>query len=277
MLVLFIFQYTGYALDKVLYPFWRRGILSATGLIVAAKLLGILTVFLAVVLGMKLFEKKRLTRAAFAALGLTRKRWFVTFGGGFGIGLLLTGVKLGILILRGEFHILGLYHHVNYHVLVPEWIDLFVLVSLIVVCEEVLFRGLILQSLEPAWGTGFALALSAIAFGSYHGYYLSKDLISEILFPVLHALVGGFLMGGAYIATRALWLPMGIHFGWNIINVLVFGGESTYGVYSVFPHTSQYTVEGDYICLIPTALTAMALIYYSMRLRRWNDPVGRIH
>lgn len=31
------------------------------------------------------------------------------------------------------------------------------------------------------------------------------------------ALTGGLLMGAAYLATRSLWLPIGIHFAWNVV------------------------------------------------------------
>lgn len=270
LLFLFTFQYAGFAMDGVLYRFWRRGFLSATWLIVAAQTLGSLAAFFAVLTALRLPEQKPL-KETLSSLGFADKRYLLNFAFGAGIGLILLAASLGLLLLRGEWYILGLYNHVNLHILVPELIELLALVSLGVLCEELLFRGYILQTLEPAWGTGFALTFSAVAFGSYHGYYLSKDVMGGILAPVISALVGGFLMGGAYVAARTLWLPLGIHFAWNCTNALVFGA-SGYGTYSVFRHTSHFTLAGYYVCLIPNALAAIGLIYFSVRLRRWNNP-----
>jgi len=36
------------------------------------------------------------------------------------------------------------------------------------------------------------------------------------------AAVAGTLLGGAYMLTRSLWLPVGIHFGWNVTQGLVW-------------------------------------------------------
>lgn len=267
LLFLFTFQYAGFVMDRVLYRFWQRGFLSATWLIVAAQTLGSLAALLAVLIALKLFEKKPLNKNTFSSLGFDGKGYWVHFVLGIGIGTVLLVADLGILLLRGEFHVFGLHKHVNLHILVSELIALFSLVSLGVLSEELLFRGYILQTLEPAWGTSSALMFSAVAFGSYHGYYLSRDLMGEVLTPVLHAFVGGLLMGGAYIAARTLWLPLGLHFAWNIADALVFGA-SNYGTYSIFRHSSHFTLSGYYVCLLPNALAAIGLVYFSVYLRR---------
>nr|WP_141810786.1 CPBP family intramembrane glutamic endopeptidase [Nocardia bhagyanarayanae] len=36
-------------------------------------------------------------------------------------------------------------------------------------------------------------------------------------------MTGGTLTAAAYVATRSLWLPIGLHFGWNFIQAGVFG------------------------------------------------------
>ena len=271
LIFLFGFQYAGYSIGGVLYRAWRRGLLSATVFIDVTAVLGTLAPLLAVVIGLKIIEQRSLNKETLCSIGLVNNRWFGTFTLGIGIGMMLVAAGWGISLLRGEYHILGLYKHVDLRLFIPELIQLFLLALLGVICEELLFRGFILRTLEPVWGTGYALIFSAVAFGSYHGYYLSSDLIGRILDPVVQASVGGLLMGGAYIATRALWLPMGIHFGWNVLNALVFGSRN-YGTHPMLPHTLHPTWSGLYIGLIPNVFVALLLVCYSVCLKRWRKP-----
>ena len=44
--------------------------------------------------------------------------------------------------------------------------------------------------------------------------------------------VGGLVLGGTYLVTRSLWVPMALHFASNFTNVVVFGIA---GRFSLFP------------------------------------------
>jgi hypothetical protein len=48
------------------------------------------------------------------------------------------------------------------------------------------------------------------------------------------ALTGGLLLGAAYIATGRLWLPIGLHWGWDFTEDSVFGS----------PVSGQHTTAG---------------------------------
>jgi membrane protease YdiL (CAAX protease family) len=39
------------------------------------------------------------------------------------------------------------------------------------------------------------------------------------------AIEAGFMLAAAYAATRTLWLPIGLHFGWNFALGGIFGAE----------------------------------------------------
>jgi membrane protease YdiL (CAAX protease family) len=65
--------------------------------------------------------------------------------------------------------------------------------------------------LEDRSGTTIALILSAAAFTFVHAGNHGATWVSTLSI----ALESDALMGLAYAATRTLWPPIGLHFGWN--------------------------------------------------------------
>ena len=76
--------------------------------------------------------------------------------------------------------------------------------------EELLFRGYGLQVLIAATGPWATILPLGILFGALHYGNPGAGLLSS-------AITAGFgiLFGYAYLRSRDLWLPMGLHFGWN--------------------------------------------------------------
>ncbi len=89
------------------------------------------------------------------------------------------------------------------------------------VLEELLFRGVIFRLVEEWTGTWIALAVSAILFGLAHAANPGATPVSSIAI----ALEAGILLGAAYVLTRNLWLPIGLHFAWNFFEGPVFGTQ----------------------------------------------------
>ncbi|MFF4378292.1 CPBP family intramembrane glutamic endopeptidase [Kitasatospora sp. NPDC001547] len=89
------------------------------------------------------------------------------------------------------------------------------------VTEELMFRGLLFRLVERGLGTYPALALSSVIFGAAH--LLNKD--ATLLGAVAISLEAGGMLAAAYAATRSLWLPIGLHFGWNYAESGIFGTE----------------------------------------------------
>ncbi|MFF5102036.1 CPBP family intramembrane glutamic endopeptidase [Streptomyces sp. NPDC000134] len=87
------------------------------------------------------------------------------------------------------------------------------------VTEEVMFRGLLFRLVERGLGTYLALALSSVVFGAAH--LLNED--ATVLGAVAIAIEAGAMLAAAYAATRSLWLPIGLHFGWNFAESGIFG------------------------------------------------------
>ncbi len=78
--------------------------------------------------------------------------------------------------------------------------------------EELIFRGYPFQRLVEALGSVGAVAVSSIVFGLVHLGNPSHTWISTA-----NTMLVGIPLAVAYLRTRALWLPIGMHFAWNFI------------------------------------------------------------
>ena len=76
--------------------------------------------------------------------------------------------------------------------------------------EELLFRGYPFQRLLEGAGIAPAIGISSLVFG-----YLHLQNPSATALSTANTVLAGILLSLAYIKTRALWLPIGIHFAWN--------------------------------------------------------------
>lgn len=88
------------------------------------------------------------------------------------------------------------------------------------VFEELLFRGVLLRSVEAWFGTWAALVVSALVFGLLH-LLNPEGTMEGALFIAVEA---GILLGAAYMLTRRLWMSMGFHFAWNYTQSGIFSG-----------------------------------------------------
>jgi CAAX protease family protein len=128
------------------------------------------------------------------------------------IGLIWFGLLIAILYASGYYQINGLAF--------PNRLVSAVIFALgTAIWEEVTFRGLLFRVTEQAFRTWVGVAVSAIAFGALHGLNPNASLATSIAI----ILESGILLAAAYFATRTLWLPIGLHFGWNFAEDFVFG------------------------------------------------------
>ncbi|WP_017665739.1 CPBP family intramembrane glutamic endopeptidase [Porphyrobacter sp. AAP82] len=84
--------------------------------------------------------------------------------------------------------------------------------------EEFLFRGILLRWIEEFAGSYAALFITSALFGLAHIFNDNATWFSSFAIAV----EAGLMLGGAYILTRSLWVPIGIHFGWNVTQGLVW-------------------------------------------------------
>ncbi len=77
--------------------------------------------------------------------------------------------------------------------------------------EELVFHGYAFQHLVRHMGEFATVLPVGILFGLMH---LGNQNVT--LLAVVNTIAWGVLLGCAYLRTRALWLPIGMHFGWNV-------------------------------------------------------------
>jgi hypothetical protein len=146
------------------------------------------------------------------------------------------------------------------------------------VAEELLFRGAALRILEELTGTRAALVVSAVVFGGLH--LLNPG--ATVWGALAVAVEGGLMMGTAYVATRSLWLPIGVHLAWNFAESGIYGtavsgsGPAQPGILHAVVSGPSALTGGAFgpeaslvafvVCAVPTVL------FYRAALRR-----GRVH
>jgi len=80
------------------------------------------------------------------------------------------------------------------------------------ISEELVFRGILFRWIEDFGGSWLALLLTSAFFGAVHLNNPNSSPIAAIGI----AFEAGVMLGAAYMLTRSLWLPMGIHAAWNL-------------------------------------------------------------
>jgi uncharacterized protein len=185
------------------------------------------------------------------------------------IGIGLFAVSIGIIAMFGGYR--------------AGWgsigvmITSFGLMCAVAAAEELIFRGVLFRIVEEMAGTWGALIVSALIFGALH--LVNPD--ATVWGALAIAIEAGLMFGAAYAATRTLWLPIGMHLGWNfaeggIFGVTVSGSHGTPGLLKGTMSGSAVLTGGSFgpeaslvailICGIPTVL------FLRLAARR-----GRIH
>src|SRR5689334_17490876 len=77
--------------------------------------------------------------------------------------------------------------------------------------EEALFRGYALQTLTRAQLAWLGLLLTSVPFGLVH--LTNPNVVPGVTFA--NTALAGIWLGVAYLRTRSLWFPLGVHFAWN--------------------------------------------------------------
>ena len=145
--------------------------------------------------------------------------------------------------------------------------------------EELLFRVLVLGGLRRLLhSAGAALVLSSLAFAALELVTTSGTTALSVTSTVL----GGFMYGIAYLRSGRIWLPVGLHFGWNWVQGTILGfpvsGTTDYSGAFATLHTTgadwvgggAYGPEGSVFSLVGR-LVIIALV---LRATRQSSSLG---
>jgi membrane protease YdiL (CAAX protease family) len=131
---------------------------------------------------------------------------------GIAIGASAFAASIGILAL------LGVYRVVGAGALLPVALAALMAIGSATI-EEIVFRGVVFRLVEEWGGTWTALVVSSLVFGAVHLVNPHATALGAIAI----VFEGGILLAGAYVLTRRLWLPIGVHAGWNFAEAGIFG------------------------------------------------------
>jgi membrane protease YdiL (CAAX protease family) len=95
------------------------------------------------------------------------------------------------------------------------WAAAFIMVGFY---EELLSRGYMLQNLAEGVGMSWAIFISSGIFALLHLANPGAGLAST-----LGVLSAGYFLAYGYVRSKQLWLPIGLHIGWNLFEGPIFG------------------------------------------------------
>lgn len=187
-------------------------------LVMVALALGIYLAFVRVV------ENRRVSELAMQGAGRE-------FGLGLLMGFSLYATAILVLFLLGYYRVDGLNAWTAMLPILPIAISSAFL-------EELIHRGVLFRVTEEYLGSWLALMATAAVFGARH----LGNPDATVIGAVFVAVEGGVLLAAAYMLTRRLWLPIGLHLSWNLAQAGIFSG-SVSGV-EMPPGLLRSTVEG---------------------------------
>jgi hypothetical protein len=156
------------------------------------------------------------------------------------IGAGMFAAVIGTIALLGGYHVAGLGS-------VSGATALLGFMAAAAVTEELLFRGVLFRIAEERIGTWIALLLTGALFGLIH--LLNPD--AGPWGAIAIAVEAGFMLAACYAATRTLWVPIGLHFGWNfaaggIFSTVVSGNGRSEGLLDATTSGPALITGGDF-------------------------------
>ena len=149
------------------------------------------------------------------------------------------------------------------------------------IVEEIVSRGIIFRIIEEAAGTWLSVAFSALLFGFAHIWNPNATVFSSVSI----ALTAGVILAMLYVITRQLWVPIGLHIGWNftlgaIYGAPVSGGEAAGLLKASFSGPDWLTggpfgPEASVITVGVFLVLGVYLIMRSNKEKSWVKPMWR--
>ncbi len=154
-------------------------------------------------------------REPLKAMGLVRREgWKREFALGAALGW---GGVVACVLPMAAFGSLVITFWTNGHQFFLLFVNLLVL-AVAALAEEVAFRGYAFQRLIDSVGPTLATLGMSVLFAVVHLFHANSSAASTLV-----TILAGWLFSIAYLRTRALWLPWGLHFAWNASMGILFG------------------------------------------------------
>jgi len=162
----------------------------------------------------------------------------------------------------------------------PDWVpSLLVNLGYFIVIgfqEELIFRGYQLQNLIEGLDLTKGLLLSSLFFACAHLFNPYASIQSS-----LGIFASGLFLAYGWIRTRQLWLPIGLHIGWNFFEGVIFGfpvsGTEPFRLISHTVTGPELLTGGNFgpeagLILLPALAIGSVLIWIYTRSRKEEKP-----
>ncbi len=141
--------------------------------------------------------------------------------------------------------------------------------------EEILYRGYAFQRLVDAVGARGAILIISALFGVAH---LRNPSVTPL--STANTVLAGILLSVAYLKTRALWLPIGLHWAWNffmgpVLSLHISGlqfGQPLFLTEDLGPAWLSGGAYGPEGSVVVTAVVAGSIVWLARTLRIAPSP-----
>jgi uncharacterized protein len=207
-----------------------------------------------------------LERLPWRSLGLTlHDGWFRDLLTGFVVGFVSLALAVGIATAWKGLSFS--FNHAPVTSLARSMLGSAVLLFVAALAEEAMFRGYALQTLTRARLAWLGVFLTSVPFGLAH--LDNPNVVPGVTFA--NTAIAGIWFGVAYLRTRSLWLPWGLHWAWNWALGWFFGLPVSGGIVTSNPlfnptdigpawlTGAAYGIEGGVACTVALLLSTLFL------------------
>lgn len=249
-----------------LFPLIFAFILGSGGYFVTAAMGTFAAAAVANGLALRIYERGRLADVGLGWNGKSRRNLVLGIAGGM-------GAALCVLIMPVLARAAEVEPQPNATIRWPSLLFITIVLLFGAVGEELLFRGYAFQVLMDAVGPFATILPVSVLFGVAH---LPNKNVTTL--GIVNTVLWGVLLGYAFLRSGDLWLPIGLHFGWNWTLPLLGSNLSgfTMNVTGYFLHWKvgeiwsggSYGLEGG----ILTTVVVVGLFFYLLRAPIQTQP-----
>ena len=205
---------------------------------------------------LRIYERAQLANIGLGWMAASRRNLVLGMLGGIGAGLV---VLVGPIAVR----VADLELVPDQHMQWPSLLFVSIVLLFGAVGEEMLFRGYAFQVLVKFIGPFATILPMAILFGLAHSLNLNFTALA-----FFNTTLWGIVLGYAFVVSGDLWLPIGLHFGWNwtlpLLGVNLSGFTMGVTGYSLHWKIGELWSGGEYGPeggLLSTAVVALLFFY----------------
>jgi uncharacterized protein len=152
--------------------------------------------------------------------------------------------------------------------------------------EELVYRCLVFQLFERAWGTGVAMAAQAVLFALRHLENVAQGGTADVVLMLVSVTLLGLLWAGVFVLVRNLWVVAANHAAWNF--TILLSGVPLSGIEdwrALAPLESRYSgpdwltggmfgPESSLLVIVPITVAVVLLLRAARRRGNFRAPAA---